>query len=331
MAFEWHYDDDPASVTHLDDVFAKGNAPALAGMLRSLANFDTVGTWTPRYLDIHKIQILAGDDGEYRSHSYELVKAHEIFCDEYSILQGSARSDPLPDLHFDQFFLHADVVSGQDVGAGEFAESLVDRTEAARMGQSHDEWFFLLKSFNSNNGELWSQWTDKAGQKAKEKFELAEFWHGTDDDSDYRQNRLLKLTDLTVQFAATIHAARANLDYLMGEAVRQVHAWNASAPGPGEESVLWVAISSIAGLASSAPAKSPVKSAIDFANALNDVITAAKGNAPSLGGHGCYGILNEYLRQADQVLDEASEKAEALSAELATVRDGIPDVPQWKG
>lgn len=343
MGFDWQFEDDHASVTQLDKVFTNGNAARLAGMLRSLERFDddSAAGWIPQYLDIHKIEVLAGNDGEYRTHDYELVQASQpggLACDRYSILKQPGR----PHLDFDMFFYHADVLSGQDVGSissgtdggtlavddGGFAESTVNSIENARMGTSHDVWFDFRKMFDRNNGTLWGQWTDDAGKAARSKCEDLEKWHGTGDDDDYRQLRLFQLSELTVQFAATIHAARVNLNSLMGDVVRRAEAWNNSST-PGQQSFAWIFISSIAGLSGESPAKSPMTTAVNFVDALGDVVSAAKGGYPGLDAVTCYGIFSDYLQKANDLLQAVSEKVDGLVTKLQSIREGIPEVPQW--
>jgi hypothetical protein len=340
MGFTWEYGENHDYVSHLDGAFRQGNAPKLAGMMLNLANFSSSGTWTPRYLNIHKIEILAGNDGEYRSRSYELVKSHEMACDEYSILQGSARSDPRPDLTVEQFFYHADILSGQDIGKvkehlnltrgnlkvlpGGFAEDAVGLIDAARAGESDALWARMRSRFDRDNGELWGHWNDAAGKQARAKFEEVDLWFRGGTEGQFRQAALRELSGLLIEFAATIHGARLSLDNLMGRTVQQVEAWNNEAAAAGE-SVAWAVLSGIKNVA----AGNPLDKAFAFVDTVNDVVNTIKKD---LAAPSCYDILASYLVHAEEIVEEAAVKVEALTARLNRVRDGreYVKIPQWK-
>lgn len=238
---------------------------------------------------------------------------------------------------FDMFFYHADVLTGQNVGSvsgdsltvddGGFAEAVVNSIECARVGDSYQVWSEVSKIFDRNNGRLWDSWTDNAGQAAREKFERLQQWYGAGDDEGPRQPGLYRLAELTVQYAATIHAARNNLNSLMGDAVERAIARNNSS-SPGNQSLTWVVISQIAGLTN--PATAPAKATINFVNALDTIVTKAKGSLPGDDAETCYGILSTYLRKADDLLEEVSGKIRDLVSELRDVRAHMLEVPQWE-
>lgn len=341
MGFEWEYQEDHGYVSHLDDVFREGNAPKLAGMVRSLANFSEAGTWTPRYLNIHKIEILAGNDGEYRSRSYELVKSHEMMCDEYSILQGSARSDPRPDLTVEQFFYHADILSGQDIGKvpehlnltrphlevidGGWAEEAVDLIDEARVGQSDMLWADMHNLF-FGSGNLSDHWTDTAGQRAAERFADAHKWFRGGTEGQFRQAALRELSGLLIAFAATIHGARMSLDNLMGQTVQQVEAWNNESAG-ADAGTAWAILSGIKNIATS----TPLDKAFAFIAAVNEAVNA-NTTQKELAASSCYDILGSYLVHAQEIVEDAAVKVEALVATLNQVREHrhLVTIPQWK-
>lgn len=129
-----------------------------------------------------------------------------------------------------------------------------------------------------------------------------------------------------MQFAATIHAARVNLNSLMGDAVDRAIAWNNSSSA-GNESPGWVTISAIAGIGN--PTKTPITAAVNFVNALDGIVSAAKGSYPGLDAVTCYGILSDYLHKADEILQAVSAKITDLVAELRQIRADMPEVPQW--
>lgn len=340
MGFTWEYSENHEHVSHLDGAFRQGNAPKLAGMLLSLANFNSSGPWTPRYLNIHKIEILAGNDGEYRSRSYELVKSHEMACDEYSILQGSARSDPRPDLSVEQFFYHADILSGQDIGKvnkhlnltrdnlevlpGGWAEDAVGLIDAARAGESDALWTRVRSRFDRNNGKLWDHWNDAAGKQARAKFEKVDFWFRGGTEGQFRQAALRELSGLVIEFAATIHGARLSLDNLMGRTVQQVEAWNNESTAAGD-GVAWAVLSGIKRVA----AGNGLDKAFAFVDTVNGIFDTIQKDVASTS---CYDILSSYLVHAEEIVEDAAVKVEALTDRLNRVREGreYETIPQWK-
>lgn len=341
MGFEWEYQEDHKSVSHLDDTFRHGNAPKLAGMVRSLADFSTSGPWTPRYLDIHQIEVLAGGDGEYRSHSYELVKSHEMFCDEYSILQGSMRSDPRPDLTVEQFFYHADILSGQDIGKvpehlnmtrknldvidGAWAEEAVRDIDAARCGSSSVKWSELKARLYWGSSFWTEHWNTPSSEAARDKYDKVRLWFD-DDTGAFRHNALRAMSDSLIQFAATIHGARLSLDNLMGETVSQVEAWNnESIPPDGG-----VTLAVLSGIKSVVDAGNPIGRAFAFTDAVNSVVNKHT-TTKDLASPSCYDILGSYLVGAQEIVEEAAAKVEALVESLKHIRDErhLFPIPQW--
>lgn len=226
-----------------------GGEPRLHGMLKSLAEADTgdPNVPVPMYVDIWKIDIDAPNDKEFRSG--ELITA--LDWNAYSILAGSARKDPKPELVVEQFFHHADVLTGQDVGAvpphaetvreelevisGGWVERALDRIEEARIRRPHQRatddgttfrvWADLFDHFNTDSA-LWEEsWT--SGGAARERFEDLRRWYdGKGMLDNYRLSALEQLSNCLAGFAAVIHGARFDLDNLMGVCVDRVRAWN---------------------------------------------------------------------------------------------------------
>jgi hypothetical protein len=98
-------------------------------------------------------------------------------------LQGSARPDPQPDLAIEQYFYHADILTGQN-----------DRV-------------FL----GTGDGTIWHDWTGIAAKEAKPKFEAVCMWFSRDaSEGEFRQGALRDLSAILIRYAATIHGARMN-------------------------------------------------------------------------------------------------------------------------
>jgi hypothetical protein len=335
----WTYDDSYEGISHLDAVFLDGNAPRLRGMLRSLAELKYTGdTWPPRYVDVGKIEITGMDDGELRS---GLTPGDVTFYDEYPILQGSARSDPRPDLTPEDFFYYADILSGQDIGkvpehANEIRESLkvvsggwvgsaLDRIEAARLGQSHPLWVQLVENFAKDGGYVWQFWKDDAGQAAMEQFAKLHLWHGDRDPGDlYRGQGLGRMAHCLVGYAAVIHGARLDIDNLMGACVRNVHAWDNQTQHLSD--IGWMLLSGITNVIAGVQ----LEKAVAAVMTINDIGQEMK-HQKELQAGGCYDILENYLHEADDVLKKAVAGVEALVDEVRAIRHEFVNapVPKW--
>ena len=334
----WAYDDDPGGpVKLLDDVFRQGNAPRFHGMLRSLAE-PRKRVPSPRYIEPHNSGWV---DGEYRTGDEPV--GYGVSYTYYSILQGSARGDGKEDLTVDQFFHHADILSGQNVGtvpdhanlireslkvvSGGWLESAVDRIEATRMGHSHPMWVDLVESFAKDGGYVWQYWKDKASGAAMDRFSDLHLWYGDrDPGGPYRSKGLGRLAQCLLGFAAVIHGARLDIDNLMGTCVQHVHAWDREQAPTSE--VGWALLSGIAGVAT---AGSALGSAIVAVPAINTLANDIKAEKTLTGGSSCYDILNDYRHEADDVLEKAVAGVDALVDEMSTIRNefGNAPVPRW--
>lgn len=341
--------DDGGPVAHLDHVFREGNAPRLHGMLKSLAEADTgdPNVPVPMYVDIWKIDIDAPNDKEFRSG--ELITA--LDWNAYSILAGSARKDPKPELVVEQFFHHADVLTGQDVGAvpphaetvrkelevisGGWVERALNRIEEARICRPHQRatddgttftvWADLFDHFNTDSS-LWEEsWT--SGGAARERFEDLRRWYdGKGMLDNYRLSALEQLSNCLAGFAAVIHGARFDLDNLMGVCVDRVRAWNDARPDPYENGFGWMLLSNVAGAVTAETGLDKALIAVDVINGVTGELNRTKKIDTS---EQCYDILASYLKEADAVLDAAVDGVSALNRRLHAIRDSFPAVPAW--
>lgn len=340
----WHYEPNHDYVAHLDDVFRQGNAPRLAGMLLSLASPSiATGIPTPCYLDIPAMVPFTPNDGEFNS--YEVTGSGQIGVDVYSILQGSARKDPMPDLAVEQFFYHADVLSGQDVGKlrphlgtkldrldltdGGFAERAVVALDSTRTGDTTSIWADLVGTFPADKeGGIWRHWKGQASDEAWEKFRHVRLWfHQEASDGVFRQDALREMAAVLVKYVATIHGARMNLDNLMGELVDQVNAWN-DKTSVNAAAGKWVVLSQIKNLADKTP--------IGRAFALVDEVAKAADTYTSekkLEENQVYGKLAAYLSSAEGIVQDTAGEIKALVRELNNVRKDRHrrdvDIPVW--
>lgn len=343
----WTYEPDHGYVDHLDDVFRQGNAPRLAGMLQSLANPNTIPpNLTPCYLNIPVILVVAPNDGEYPSSRVQA--AEEIGADVYSILQGSARSDPQPDLKVDQFFYHADILTGQNVGKlrdhlgtkldrldvvdGGYVAEAVEALDATRTGEATTLWTDIDRVFlgdSTAEGTIWHDWTGAAAEEARTKFQAVGKWFAQPgSDGAFRQRALRDLSEILIRYAATIHGARMNLDNLMGELVDEVNAWNGGSDGSKQHPGNWVSLSGIKNLSEATPV------GVAF-NVIDSMMEAAAQttNGKELKDNQVYFKLSKYLTTADELLFDTVDQVNAIVRDLDRVREGrnIPgvDIPVW--
>jgi hypothetical protein len=343
---KWHWEPNPDYVAHLDDIFVQGNAPHLAGMLLSLAEpSTTTGIATPCYLDIPAMAPFTPNDGEFTS--YEVTGSEQLGTDAYSILRGSVRKTPRPDLTVEEFFYHADILSGQDVGRVRphlgtkldrldlidcgFVERAATALDATRAGDATSIWDDVSRVFleeTAGEGSIWHAWTGAAATDAKERFTRLKKWFCQEaSDGVFRQAALRQLVAILVRYAATIHGARMNLDNLMGELVDEVTAWNektdlGAAPGK------WVALTSIADLVS----KTPIGVAVNVLQKVAesaDELTAEKQLTESY----VYDKLAAFLDAAKGIVVTTCGQVDALVTELQGVRadrhSRKVDIPVW--
>jgi hypothetical protein len=344
---DWVYEPNDAFVDHLDDVFRQGNAPRLAGMLQSLANPTTVTPYlTPCYLDIPAIVVVAPNDGEFTSH--QVGGAEQIDTDVYSILQGSARSDPQPDLTVEQFFHHADILSGQHVGKlrdhlgtkldkldvvdGGYVAEIVQALDATRTGEATTLWTDIDRVFlgdGTGPGTIWHDWTGTAAAEARPRFQAVGKWFAQEgSDGAFRQRALRDLSEILIRYAATIHGARMNLDNLMGELVDEVNAWNDGGDTSKQHPGNWVSLSGIKDLSKA----TPIGVAFNVVDAMMEA-AAETSNEKELKEAQVYSKLSGFLTAADQLLWDTVDQVQAITGDLDRVREGRTvtgvDIPVW--
>jgi hypothetical protein len=295
-------------------------------------------------LDIPTIAVFTSNDGEYTSH--EVTGSGQLDADVYSILQGSARSEPMPDLSVEQFFHHADVLSGQDVGKvsahrgakldrldltdGGFIERAVTALDATRAGDTTSIWTDLKRTFltdGTDEGSLWHHWTGQTADEAKEKFTSVGKWFAQDgSDGVFRQDALRAMSGILIKYAATIHGARMNLNNLMGELVDQVNEWNDKSPAGSAGK--WVSLSEIKNVAEGTPLGHVFK-VVDAVAQAADTLTAEK----ELKEDQVYTKLTSYLESADGIVRNAVDEVGGILRDLDTVREGRHardvDIPVW--
>ncbi len=337
-------------VEHLDQVFKQGNAPRFHGMLKKLAEANTSDPNFPDpvYVDIWKIDLLGPNDKEFKTGE----NINSLDWNAYSILAGSARSDPKPELSVKQFFYHADILSGQDVGtvpdhaetvredlkiiSGGWVERALNRLEAARIcrpdqaatddGTTFTIWSDLFDHFNTDSA-LWDESWTAGRETAGARFEDLRRWYdGKGMLDNYRLSSLEKLGGCLAGFAALIHGARLDIDNLMGVCVDRVHAWDAVQPDPYENGFGWALLSNIAGFATATGGLDKALIAVDVINGIAGEINRSKKTDTS---EQCYDILSSYLTEADAVLDATMDGVDSLLGKLGGIRDSYPTVPVW--
>lgn len=334
------YSPDEGAVAGLDKVFTGGNAPKLAGMLKALANPFDCGA--PLYRDYPMIEMTSPSDREMTSKQVaEEFDAPLSFREDFPILMGSARKDAAEDLHVDNFFHAADVLSGQDLGAGKtgegvrngvnifdggFAERAVHAIESTRTGESYEQWRKIYNRFNMDSS-LWEDWNDNGAKAAREKFEPLEIWFGAPLENG-RQDWLLAMSDAMVQFTTVIHGARVNLNNLMGDLVEKVDAWDKEAPAAsGDMGVTWLAVGSVASVATAGGAVSAALALTTSVNGMAAGIANTKNPPPS---DKCYQLLKQYLDESDQLIEAVKSKVNSLVSGIRGIRgQGHSKVPRF--
>lgn len=333
---DWMYEPNHGYVDHLDDVFRQGNAPRLAGMLMSLTEPSTITPYfTPCYLDIPAIVVVAPNDGEFTSH--EVGGSEQMGTDAYSLLQGSARSDPLPDLKVEQFFYHADILSGQNIGKlrdhlgtkldrldivdGGYVAQAVEALDATRTGEATTWWTDIDRIFlgdATGEGTIWHDWTGAAADEARPRFQQVGKWFTQEgSEGEFRQRALRGLAEILIRFAATMHGARMNLDNLMGELVDEVNAWNDKVDTSNQHPGNWISLTAIKDLTKATP--------IGVAFSVIDAMMSAAAETTKekeLKENQVYTKLSTFLTTADELLHDTVEQVNAIIGDLDRVRDG---------
>lgn len=328
----WYTEDDGGPVAGLDGAFRNGHAPKLHGMLKKLNEANMSG---PVWVD-EPWNNAEDDDRELRSTTdeSEVRERERPFRSFYPILQGSAHGDGSRDLTIEEFFHHADILSGQDIGtvepygdripealkiqSGGWITDAVDILEHTRASADATEAYDDLDIFGEESAWWGENWTDKQGRNAKTHSKRIDNWY-----ENYRQPALDLLTWSLVRYGAIMHGARLDLNNLMGECVSNIEAFDARHDS-GRTAIGWQLLSGIANVASAGYA-APVVAAVEMQNFLDEA-----NSAPIDKADGFYGTLVTYLRKADQLLADTADAVETLTRNL---KSAFPDdkiqVPTW--
>lgn len=334
----WWSEDDGGPVAGLDPVFRKGYAPKLHGMLKAFHVVDLKG---PVWADDPE-KLAYGGPGESRSPKNDLEYALRLDPARkfYPILQGSVHGDGSRDLAVDEFFSHAEILSGQDVGsvkgyADRVAEALkiqeggwIDRAVNAlentrASGQALSEYGRLEQL---QVGSTWwsDHWKGPKGSQAweaKARCSTINEWY-----EDFRKPALTVLAESLVRFGAIIHGARFNLDSLMGACVEQVERFDAEGVMIGE-STGWKTFKGISDVITAGPARPLV--------VADKMVQVLDGNgSKELDSGGFYGTLYSFLRKADDLLQHTVDEVDALIDNLErkfVIEDAHMGAPSWRG
>lgn len=320
-------------VAGLDQAFtgSGGNAPALAGWLEYLTHPDENDG--PRVLEF-----MDGSGIESSGKPQSNVTGHVL---ERSILR---------DLTMNRFFAHADVLSGQRVGAvtedGEIsnAQALGDTfdliqeaylkkaLESTRPYHSVNVW----ENIDVEVGGVMSRenWDGGAADSARARYSQLKQWY-----EHHRNPGLLAMNDFLVRYAAILLKARADINELMGKLVATLNRATADRTQEG----LAFAVSALDKILN-VTLKFP-ETVADATLLVTNVLKEAMGSAtksaqdsgfgldPSDLQLGYYRMFESFIRAGDKVCWEAADTVAKLITDRETgllfVRRHWVDAPRW--
>jgi hypothetical protein len=339
MAQRWYTEDDGGPVADLDPVFRNGYAPALHGMLKALSVVDEHGPpWGPRWAQfedplVRPTELRSATDNVGISVAYNTL---------YPIMQGSVHGDGSRDLSVEEFFSHAEILSGQDVGKvrgyaardhpealalqnGGWIEGAGDALESVRAsGRAWTEYACLepLQLGSAWWGEHWSGPAGSVPHEAKARCSTINEWY-----EHFRGPALTVLAESLTRFGAIIHGARFNLNSLMGACVDQLEKFDAEGEVAAGLSTGWKTYRGIVDLVTAGPS-APFVIADKMVEVLGD------NGTENLDSGGFYGTLYSFLQKADELMHRTTDEVDALIGEMRkkfVVADKDLGAPSWTG
>ncbi|MGC7101822.1 hypothetical protein ACPZ19_44725 [Amycolatopsis lurida] len=275
MAQRWYEDDPSGPVENLDPIFRDGYAPALHGMLKALSVVtDEAPVWGPVWVQAEDLifeptEMPSTENDPWMNPADP--RAGAVHVNLYPILQGSAHGDGSRDLSVDEFFSHAEILTGQDIGRvagkpGQRAEALRFEGQGEGEGGTGGGWireavsairrsgFSDAESLQYNKldrlqpGSAWwmEHWTGPPGSvpaDARARCSIIDNWQ-----LERRRPALGVLSDYLVRFGTIIHGARFNLNSLMGACVEQLEKVDATSEVNRGLLTGWKFFSGIAGV-----------------------------------------------------------------------------------
>jgi len=339
MAQRWYTPDDGGPVADLDPVFRNGYAPALHGMLKALSVVDTDGPpWGPRWAQFEDPLV---KPTELRSATNN-VGISTAYNTLYPIMQGSVHGDGSRDLSVAEFFSHAEILSGQDVGKvkdyaarnhpealrlqdGGWIERAGNALENARASGRALSEYGRLEPLQLGNGWWAQHWSGPPGSvphDAQARCSTINEWY-----EHFRSSALTVLAESLTRFGAIIHGARFNLNSLMGACVDQLERFDAEGEVAAGLSTGWKTYRGIVDLVTSGP-MAPFAIADKMVEVLSD------NGTENLDAGGFYGTLYSFLRKADELMHRTTDEVDALIDEMRkkfVVADRDLGAPSWTG
>ncbi|UJW31031.1 hypothetical protein L3Q67_38530 [Saccharothrix sp. AJ9571] len=353
MAQRWYEDDSSGPVEQLDPIFRDGYAPALHGMLKALSVVtDGPPVWDPVFV---KAEDMIFDPTEMPSTENNPwlnpidPRAGAVHVTLHPILRGSAHEDGSRDLSVDEFFSHAEILTGQDIGRvagkpGQNAEALRFEGQGEGEGGTGGGWikdavtvirragFSDAESLQYNKldqlqaGSAWwgDHWTGPPGSvpaDAHARCSIIDNWQ-----LERRRPALGVLSDYLVRYGAILHGARFNLNSLMGACVKQLEQVDATSSVNKGLVTGWKFFSGIAGVATAGPMAGVA--AVDM---MFNVLENQNGNK-ALEPGGFYGTLYSFLQKADELMESTSQRVGELIREMHAnfpISDGPLGPPNW--
>ncbi|MEV6647876.1 hypothetical protein [Amycolatopsis sp. NPDC051371] len=339
MAQRWYTEDDGGPVADLDPVFRHGYAPALHGMLKALSVVDQHGPpWGPRWA---QYEDPIYDPTELRSATND-VAVSVAYCTLHPIMQGSVHGDGSRDLSVAEFFSHAEILSGQDVGT---VKGYADRDHPEALAIQDGGWieragnalentrasgralteYGLLEPLQVGNGWWAQHWSGPPGSvphEAQARCSTINEWY-----ENFRASSLTVLAESLTRFGAIIHGARFNLNSLMGACVDQLEKFDAEGDGAVGLSTGWKTYRGIVDLVTAGPM-------VPFVIADKMVEVLSDNGNKDLDPGGFYGTLYSFLQQADELMHRTTDEVDALIDEMRKkfiVADKDLGAPSWTG
>ncbi|GAA3799912.1 hypothetical protein [Amycolatopsis tucumanensis] len=343
MAQRWYSEDAGGPVADLDPVFRDGYAPALHGMLKALSVVDPQGPpWGPVWAHTEDLldqstELRSTDNNLGPSFNYRVAPGVTL----YPIMQGSVHGDGSRDLSVEEFFSHAEILSGQDVGkvkgnAGrdpaalalqdggwiERAGSALENTRAS--GRSLSE-YGRLETLQVGNGWWAAHWSGPPGSvphEAQARCSTINEWY-----DHFRASALTVLAESLTRFGAIVHGARFNLNSLMGACVEQLEKFDAQGEVSPGLSTGWKTYRGIVDLATAGP-----MAPFTITDKMIEVLQA--NGTENLDGGGFYGTLYSFLQKADALMHRTVDEVDTLIREMNAkfvIADADLHAPSWTG
>lgn len=271
----------------------------------------------------------------------------------YPILQGSAHGDGSRDLIIQEFFAHADVLSGQSIGKISPPSSHIGDPPTivdggwldgalAALHFPHEDAAILetsdLKMFARESSFWMEVWFGKKGKGANGadpiQYEARCRCKYLNQWIEERWGPALDLLSrAAIHYAAIIQGARYDLNNLMGACVAQCEDFARSRAESADEaglseSMSWRMVSGLFDVAASG-----ISAPFKVVEHVEELLDKVKKDREELGKGGYYGTLYNFLTKANDLMDATSGAVKGLTLKMEEAFDlgGDLHAPTWNG